>query len=82
VFETIVVKGSGIHREQYSYYLIRDGLQLWGYDRDPSHTPEEHMHRGPSHLRENSGRVTFKEVAEKAWETTSHEESLAEADAG
>jgi hypothetical protein len=82
MFEVVVVEGSGVHREQYSYYLIRDGVELWGYDRDPLHTPEEHMHRGPSHLREDSRRVTFKEVAERAWETISHEEALAEADSG
>jgi hypothetical protein len=56
---------------------IRDGFEVWGYDRDPSHEPEEHMHRGADHTREASGRVTFKDVAEKAWETTSQEEALA-----
>jgi hypothetical protein len=77
VFESVEVVGSGVHREAYSYYLIRDGFEVWGYDRDPSHTPEEHMHHGSDHAREATGRVTFKEVAEKAWETTSQEEALA-----
>jgi hypothetical protein len=72
-----VVEGSGIHRLEYSYYLIRDGFEVWGYDRDPAHVPEEHMHRGAAHERIATGRVSFKDVVEKAWETTTHEEALA-----
>lgn len=78
VFESVEVQGSGIHREEYSYYLIRDGIEMWGYDRDPSHNPAEHMHRGVDHTRLSSGRVTFKEVGERAWETCAHEDSLAD----
>lgn len=80
VFESIVVVGSGIHREEYSYYLIIDGYEIWGYDRDPDHEPQEHMHRGRAHSREPAGRVTFREVAEKAWDTLSHEELVPLAD--
>jgi Family of unknown function (DUF6516) len=78
VYESVVVVGSGIHREEYSYYLIRNGFELWGYDRDPSHDPAEHMHKGADHERHATGRVTFRQVAEKAWETVSQEEALAE----
>jgi hypothetical protein len=76
VFEKVVVTGSGVHRERYSYYLIVNGMEMWGYDRDPSHQPEEHMHHGCSHAREAAGRVTFKEVAERAWETVTQEADL------
>ncbi|MFI4991257.1 MAG: hypothetical protein ACHQHO_10155 [Solirubrobacterales bacterium] len=79
-YESIVVVGTGIHREEYSYYLIRDGLEVWGYDRDHSHNPEEHMHKGADHERHATGRVTFKEVVEKAWENVSREEELADAE--
>jgi hypothetical protein len=77
VYESVVVVGTGIHRDEYSYYLIRDGLEVWGYDRDPSHDPEEHMHQGADHTRVATGRVTFKEVGEKAWETVGQEDALA-----
>ena len=49
VLETVIVVRSGVHRERYSYYLIIDGLEVWGYDRDPDHSPAEHMHRGEDH---------------------------------
>jgi hypothetical protein len=77
VSESVHVVGTGIHREDYSYYLIIDGYQVWGYDRDPSHDPPEHMHVGDDHLRQPAGRVEFHEVVEKAWETLSQEEDLA-----
>ncbi len=77
VYESVVVVGSGVHREEYSYYLIVDGYEVWGYDRDPDHDPPEHMHRGSNHTRDEAGRVTFREVAEKAWATLSQENSLA-----
>lgn len=77
VFESVVVVDTGIHREQYSYYLIIDGYEIWGYDRDPGHDPAEHMHRGADHTREPSGRVTFLEVVEAAWKTVSREDYLA-----
>jgi hypothetical protein len=73
VLETVEVVGSGIHRERYSYYLIIDGLEIWGYDRDPDHDPPEHMHVGDDHHRRDAGRVRFREVAEKAWETVTQE---------
>jgi hypothetical protein len=79
VLETVVVRGSGIHRERYSYYLIFDGVEIWGYDRDPLHDPKEHMHEGLSHDRKRSGPVIFKDIAEKAWERVSElEESTPE----
>ena len=77
VFESLYVEGTGIHREQYSYYLIIDGFEVWGYDRDPGHDPPEHMHEGPCHDRIPAGRVEFHEIAEKAWDTLSHEDYLA-----
>jgi hypothetical protein len=78
VWESVVVVGSGIHREAYSYYLIIDGFEIWGYDRDPGHVPPEHMHRGSDHARLPAGRVTFAEVAREAWQTLSVEEDAVE----
>ena len=77
MLETVVVRGTGIHRERYSYYLIFDEEEVWGYDRDPKHHPEEHMHEGTSHDRKHSGPVVFKDIAEQAWERVSELEELA-----
>ncbi len=73
--EKVVVEGSGIHREEYSYFLIIDGAEVWGYERDPAHDPPEHGH-GVEHTRHAAGRVTFKDVAQRAWETISAEEQF------
>lgn len=75
VMEEVEVVESGVHRVAYSYYLVMNGVEVWGYDRDPSHDPEEHRHEGGSHKRLPYGRITFLEVVEKAWETVSLEES-------
>lgn len=76
VWEAVVVHGSGIHRESYSYYMIYDGEQKWGYDRDPDHDPQDHGHEGPGHERVDCGSVTFLEVVERAWETVTAEETM------
>jgi Family of unknown function (DUF6516) len=75
VYEIVQVTGTGIHRERYSYYLIIDGLEYWGYDRDPGHEPPIHRHTGTSHRRHPCRRMTFAEVAQQAWETVSAVES-------
>jgi hypothetical protein len=76
VFEFIEVRGSGVHRVRYSYYLVYDEAEVWGYDRDPDHEPSLHRHQGPSHARHPCRRYTFREIAEKAWQTTTAEEEL------
>lgn len=78
MFEVVVVEGSGIHRERYSYYMVYDGDEKWGYDRDPGHDPADHGHEGTSHTRVNTGRVTFLDAVERAWETVTAEETLPE----
>lgn len=70
------------HREEYSYYLIHGGVQMWGYDRDLSH-PEliDHGHRGAAHTRVDCGERTFAAVVEEAWKTVSEEAHLEDAEA-
>lgn len=77
-FEVVRVKGSGVHRERYSYYLIIDGMETWGFDRDPAHDPPLHRHEGASHRRFPCRRMLFKEVAKLAWEMVSAEEGLSD----
>ncbi len=76
MFEVVVVEGSGIHRERYSYYMVYDDQEMWGYDRDPGHKPADHGHEGPNHDRVDAGPVTFLAAVDRAWETVSAEEAL------
>ena len=71
VHERIAVVGNHIRRLDYHYYLVIDGEEVWGYDRDPAHTPAEHGHVGPDHVRREARRMTFPEVAEIAWNDVS-----------
>lgn len=77
VSERVVVVGSGIHRDEYAYYFVRDGSELWGYERDPTHDEPEHRH-DRDHRRFACEPISFKEALEKAWETESQEESWEE----
>lgn len=71
VMERVVVQDdSYIHRLEYSYFLISDGVEVHGRERDPTHDPAEHGH-GRDHARQPAGRVTFKEFVEEAWEIVS-----------
>jgi hypothetical protein len=69
VHEVVVVREPGhIHREEYGYFLVIDGAEVWGFERDPTHDPAEHGH-GAGHERVPAGRVTFKQVMDLAWKT-------------
>jgi hypothetical protein len=74
VSELVVVAGSGVHRKEYAYYLIIDGAEVWGYERDLTHDPAVHRH-DRNHNREPCDAVSFKQVLEMAWETASEEDS-------
>lgn len=65
-----VVNGSYVHRLEYAYYLIVDGFEIWGFERDPNHEAEgllHHRHTENHDDRIACDRVTFKEVVEMAW---------------
>jgi hypothetical protein len=44
VHEVVVVENEHVHRETYGYFLVIDGAEAWGYERDPTHDPPEHGH--------------------------------------
>jgi len=67
VHEVVVVVGEHIRREEYAYYLVVDDEEVWGYDRDPSHSPSVHGHIGADHARQKAPRVTFKAAVQQAW---------------
>ena len=79
--EVVVREGGYIHRESYAYFLVIDGQEYAGWERDPSHDPAEHGH-GPGHERVDTGRVTFKQAVELSWEILSKEEELTGGDLG
>lgn len=70
VHEVVVVENDHVHREEYGYFLVIDDGEVWGLERDPTHDPPEHGH-GEGHEPLAASRVTFKQVAELAWQTIS-----------
>lgn len=75
VSESVQVVGSHIRRIDYAYFLIVDGVEYFGLERDPTHEPPVHGH-GIGHKKIATGRITFKDVVSMAW----HEVSLREAE--
>ena len=65
--EKVVVRGKRIHREEYAYFLVIDGTEIWGYERDPTHPVAVHGHEGSDHARTEAKRKTFKQVVDLAW---------------
>lgn len=74
VSERVVVRESGVHREEYGYFLIIDGAEIWGYERDLTHDPPVHRH-DRHHRRESCDPVSFKQALEMAWDAASDEDS-------
>ncbi len=68
--ERVTVVDNHIHRDEYAYYLIIDGAEVFARERDPTHDPPEHGH-GPGHAWEAAGPISFKAFAEQAWEISS-----------
>jgi hypothetical protein len=68
VREVVVVEDGTAHREEYGYFLVVDEVEIWGYERDPSHDPACHSH-GRGHQRYAAPSISFKDVVEEAWET-------------
>ncbi len=72
VSERVVVRGSRIHRDEYAYYLVIDGVEAWGYERDQSHDPAEHRHVGEDNPTGKPwGAVSSREAVEIAWDEVS-----------
>jgi hypothetical protein len=70
VHEIVVIEGEHIHREKYAYYLVVDGNEIGGYERDATHAHAEHRHcsihgHGPG---VPCGPISFKDAVREAWE--------------
>jgi hypothetical protein len=78
VSEVVVVENGHVHREEYGYYLVHNGIEVWGYERDLSHDPAVHRHVGSDHAHESAERISFAAVVELAWDevTRIHEYDL------
>jgi hypothetical protein len=73
ISETVVVRGKNIHRIEYAYFLVIDGEEVWGFERDLSHDPAVHYHIGPDHTREAGVSMPFKKAVTLAWhDVTEH----------
>lgn len=73
VHELVCVIDGRITRERYAYFLCIDGVEIGGYERDPTHSPAEHKHcshRG-EHRRSAAPAISFKKAAEEAWDYVS-----------
>jgi len=70
VSEVVVVHGNNIRREEYGYFLVIEGEEILGYERDLSHDPPVHMHT-LGHVRQPAERITFKKFAALAWDEAS-----------
>ncbi len=79
VNEAVEIRGSGVTRLEYAYYLVYDEAQLWGEERDPTHTPAVHQH-DRDHNRYPSSVISFKAALTKAWATIGAEDDLREAE--
>lgn len=62
----MIVEGQAVIAK-YAYYLIVDGAEAWGEDKDPSHEVAVHGHVGAGHDRVPSDGVTLAEALERAW---------------
>jgi len=71
VSELVVVVGSHVRRREYGYFLVIDGIEIWGYERDLSHAPALHRHTEGHAERLEAKPISFKKVAELAWRETS-----------
>lgn len=77
VSESILIGSSGLHREEYAYYLLIDGQEYWSRDLDKLHGYHGHT---IGHKRVEAGRISFKRAAEEAWRIVSQEEDLEDAE--
>jgi hypothetical protein len=67
VSEVVVVQNDHVHREEYGYYLVNKGIEMWGFERDLSHEPAVHRHVGSEHQHEDAAAISFRAVVELAW---------------
>jgi hypothetical protein len=69
VFEWIECQSGRCEVVEYSYYLIINGVEHFGFDKDPGHTDMPvHGHVGRDHTRVEADDLTLAAVLELAWD--------------
>jgi hypothetical protein len=76
IHERVEVRGNSVHRTDYAYCLVMDGVEYWLYERDPTHDPPVHRHTLSHAESLEAEPVSFKHVCKLAW----REVSLRDAD--
>jgi hypothetical protein len=77
VYEKVVARSGGFHREVYCYALIIEGAHAEGWERDPTHPDEPvHAHEGDRNERTRKPFrvVSYQEALEMAWEIVTERE--------
>lgn len=67
--EVVMVRGTGVTRTRYAYFLVIDGEEVGGYERHATHKPPVHRHCSGTkpHERSPSKAVSFKDAIAEAW---------------
>jgi hypothetical protein len=76
ISEVVVIQNNHVHREEYAYFLVIDGAEVWGEERDLSHKPAVHRHVGPDHERHPAEPISFRAAAKRAWDEVSDLEEV------
>jgi hypothetical protein len=69
VFERAALNESGqVEVVKYSYYLIVNGAETRGWDKDPKHDPPVHGHIGVDHKWTEAPEVSLDKALDLAWD--------------
>jgi len=66
--ERVEIEGNHVRRTDYAYFLVVDGIEYWGYERDPTHDPPVHRHTLAHEERLEADPISFKRACELAWD--------------
>ena len=67
-------------RIEYGYFLVIDGIDVFGEERDLSHDPAVHRHTEGHTKRVSSNPISFKKVVATAWKEITYRTTLAPID--
>lgn len=80
VSEQIEMRDGEPIRLSYAYYLVIDGIEIWGHDNDPGHDPAIHRHGRRHERRYVDKERSLRDMLEKGWETVGDEDFWAYSD--
>lgn len=81
VSEQIEMRDDGeLVRLSYAYYLVIDGIQIWGHDNEPEKDPAIHRHDRHHERRYPDQERTLRQMLEKGWKTVGDEDFWAYSD--